>query len=360
MRSKALVSDRACRRLRVSRSDRRFRARARPISTGSCGSGWSPVARTARNRRSTSSPALARRTRPRRLLQQRRDRPGSTEGSGVRLPGAGHRQGCGADIVSARCGCRLAQAKADLDEFVRIWSVASGGDCSRASCDAFFSYWHGALRQGRVLTTPRVGADREEAEGVRVPALVHDRGVTSNSCLAMPSPTRRGPGRPRRVRGEVDSVAEHAPTGTVAADMKLTDSDRRGRFAIPPGRSMTTSSSHIRSLTRRPHRPANSRCQRSASPSPATCFSMPRNTHQCFRRERRTAARRATHGRRSRGCAHALPVSQSVPPRRHSTRPGLRGSERDGLEIVSRFRRILPTESNLAGSTGTAGVRRCH
>ena len=122
------------------------------------------------------------------------------------------------------------QGKADLDEFVRIWSVASGGDCSQASIDSFFSYWHGALGKAEYCNNASVGPDREEAKECAFQALVRDKGVAANSCL------RDAIANSPQGKADLDefvrkwtALQSTLPAGTVAANMKsLTPTDAEG------------------------------------------------------------------------------------------------------------------------------------
>jgi pimeloyl-ACP methyl ester carboxylesterase len=75
------------------------------------------------------------------------------------------------------------QGSADLDEFVRKWQAATGGDCSAAAVAAFSPYWHGALGKEDYCNNAAVGPDREEAKECAFQALVRDKGVSPNSCL---------------------------------------------------------------------------------------------------------------------------------------------------------------------------------
>ncbi len=75
------------------------------------------------------------------------------------------------------------QGRADLDEFVRNWQVASGGDCSAASIAAFFPHWHGALGKAEYCNNASIGPDRQKAKDCAFQALVSDKGVAPNSCL---------------------------------------------------------------------------------------------------------------------------------------------------------------------------------
>ena len=70
----------------------------------------------------------------------------------------------------------------DLDDFVQRWRVASGADCSQASIDHFFAYWHGALGKPEVCNNASIGPDREKAKACAFQAL-RDLGVAANSCL---------------------------------------------------------------------------------------------------------------------------------------------------------------------------------
>ncbi|MBI3527212.1 MAG: alpha/beta hydrolase [Betaproteobacteria bacterium] len=73
--------------------------------------------------------------------------------------------------------------KKDLDDFVSKWQTASGNDCSQASIDFFFNYWHGALGKAEVCNNAAVGPDRMEAQDCAFQALVRDKGVSPTSCL---------------------------------------------------------------------------------------------------------------------------------------------------------------------------------
>ena len=70
----------------------------------------------------------------------------------------------------------------DLDDFVRIWQLASGADCSQASIDHFFSYWQGALGKPEYCNNAAVGPNRQMAIDCAFQAL-RDIGVAANSCL---------------------------------------------------------------------------------------------------------------------------------------------------------------------------------
>ena len=76
------------------------------------------------------------------------------------------------------------QGKADLDEFVRIWLVATGGDCSQASIDAFFPHWHGALGKPEYCNNAAIGPDRQKAKDCAFQALVTDKGVGADLVSA--------------------------------------------------------------------------------------------------------------------------------------------------------------------------------
>jgi hypothetical protein len=75
------------------------------------------------------------------------------------------------------------QGAKDLDDFVRIWTVASGNDCSPASIALFAPYWHGALGKPEFCNNASIGADREKAKNCAFQALVRDKGVVPSSCL---------------------------------------------------------------------------------------------------------------------------------------------------------------------------------
>ena len=75
------------------------------------------------------------------------------------------------------------QGKADLDEFVRKWQVATGGDCSPPSVNAFFPHWHGALGKADYCNNASIGPDRQKAKECAFQALVRDKGVSPTSCL---------------------------------------------------------------------------------------------------------------------------------------------------------------------------------
>jgi hypothetical protein len=76
-----------------------------------------------------------------------------------------------------------ASGKADLEEFVRKWNVASGGDCSQSSIDHFWPHWHGALGRPEYCNNATIGPDREKAKECAFQALVRDLGVSPTSCL---------------------------------------------------------------------------------------------------------------------------------------------------------------------------------
>jgi pimeloyl-ACP methyl ester carboxylesterase len=112
-----------------------------------------------------------------------------------------------------------AEGKADLDEFVRKWAAATGGDCTQPTIDAFFPHWHGALGREDYCNNASVGPDRQAAAECAFQALVRDKGVAENSCL-----------KGRRdldtfVRRWTD-LQSRQPAGTVAANIRsLTPSD---------------------------------------------------------------------------------------------------------------------------------------
>ena len=117
--------------------------------------------------------------------------------------------------------------KADLDEFVRKWTAASGGDCSQASIDAFFPHWHGALGREDYCNNPSVGPDREEASKCAFEALVRDKGVAPDSCLkdAIASSPQGRQDLDAFVRKWTEAQSRQ-PAGTVAANMRsLTPTD---------------------------------------------------------------------------------------------------------------------------------------
>jgi hypothetical protein len=117
--------------------------------------------------------------------------------------------------------------KADLDEFVRKWTAASGGDCSQASIDAFFPHWHGALGREDYCNKPSVGPDREEASRCAFEALVRDKGVAPDSCLkdAIANTPQGRQDLDTFVRKWTEAQSRQ-PAGTVAANMRsLTPGD---------------------------------------------------------------------------------------------------------------------------------------
>ena len=75
------------------------------------------------------------------------------------------------------------QGKADLDNFVAIWRVATGGDCSQSSINSFFPYWHGALGKVDFCNNAAIGPDRNKAKECAFQAMVRDKGVSPTSCL---------------------------------------------------------------------------------------------------------------------------------------------------------------------------------
>jgi hypothetical protein len=85
------------------------------------------------------------------------------------------------------CGRQLMenspQGKADLDNFVQVWTTSLGMSCTSASIDAFFPHWHGALGKAEYCNNASIGPDRQKAADCAFQALVRDKGVSPASCL---------------------------------------------------------------------------------------------------------------------------------------------------------------------------------